>query len=176
MFKLLLKGLYMLVNCDTCQKKFLVPDSAITASGRLLQCGSCGNKWTQYPIKQKIEEKIKKVTPVKTKLPSNTNKKKSSIKKKREINLYSKEYLKKKHGLTIKDTSDFQDNNKKEHRNNFGFYGYLLTTSIFIITLFGILHLSEDIIVTNFPDIEPYINILYEALDIARITFSKFLN
>ena len=90
--------------------------------------------------------------------------------------LEAKEYLKKKHGLTIKDTSDFQDNNKKEHRNNFGFYGYLLTTSIFIITLFGILHLSEDIIVTNFPDIEPYINILYEALDIARITFSKLLN
>ena len=167
----------MLVNCNTCQKKFSVPDSAVTESGRLLQCGSCGNKWTQYPIKQKFEEKIKKITSVKTKLPSNTNKKKSSIKKKREINLYSEEYLKKKHGLTIKDTSNLKGNNKKqESRNNFGFYNYLVTISIFIITLFGILNLSEDIIVTNFPVVEPYINILYEVLDIVRITFSKLSN
>jgi len=50
----------MLVNCNSCQKKFVVPDSAITESGRLLQCGSCGNKWTQYPIKEKPAEPIKK--------------------------------------------------------------------------------------------------------------------
>jgi len=55
----------MLVNCNSCQKKFNVPDSAITQAGRLLQCGSCGNKWTQYPIKPKFieEEKSKKQTP-----------------------------------------------------------------------------------------------------------------
>jgi len=165
----------MLVSCNTCQKKFSVPDSAVTESGRLLQCGACGNKWTQYPIKQKFEEKIKKITTAKTKLPS--NKKKSSIKKKREINLYSEEYLKKKHGLTIKDTSDLKGNNKKqESRNNFGFHNYLVVISIFTITLFGILNLSEDIIVTNFPVIEPYINILNESLNVVRITFSRLLN
>ena len=49
----------MLVNCDSCQKKFEVPNSAITDAGRLLQCGSCGNKWTQYPIKEKKLENIK---------------------------------------------------------------------------------------------------------------------
>ena len=47
----------MLINCDACQKKFTVPDSAITVSGRLLQCGSCGNKWTQYPIKKESTNK-----------------------------------------------------------------------------------------------------------------------
>ena len=50
----------MLVNCNSCQKKFVVPDSAITENGRLLQCGSCGNKWTQYPIKEKTVKPIKK--------------------------------------------------------------------------------------------------------------------
>ena len=167
----------MLVSCNTCQKKFSVPDSAVTESGRLLQCGACGNKWTQYPIKQKFEEKIKKITTAKIKLPSNKNKKKTTIKKKREISLYSEEYLKKKHGLTIKDTSDLKGSNKKqESRNNFGFYNYLVTIIIFTITLFGILNLSEDIIVTNFPVIEPYINILNEFFDIVRITFSRLLN
>ena len=71
----------MLVNCKSCQKKFLVPEAAITESGRLLQCGSCGNKWTQYPIKQILEKEIKKITPNITKNPTRQNKVKISAKK-----------------------------------------------------------------------------------------------
>ena len=40
----------MILTCNSCSKKFVVPDSAITASGRTVQCGSCGNKWKQFPI------------------------------------------------------------------------------------------------------------------------------
>jgi len=71
----------MLINCNSCQKKFIVPDNAITESGRLVQCGSCGKKWTQFPTKitkskeTKIPQDIqlnklqvikKKTTPKKT--------------------------------------------------------------------------------------------------------------
>ena len=42
----------MIPKCKSCNKKFLVPDNAITSSGRLVQCSSCGNKWTQYPKKR----------------------------------------------------------------------------------------------------------------------------
>ena len=42
----------MILNCDSCGKKFVVPDNAITASGRMVQCGSCGNKWKQFPIEK----------------------------------------------------------------------------------------------------------------------------
>ena len=56
----------MLLNCNSCQKNFLVPDSAITESGRLVQCGSCGNKWNQYPIKKnEFKKSIKKKLPLK---------------------------------------------------------------------------------------------------------------
>ena len=41
----------MILTCNSCGKKFVVPDNAITASGRMVQCGSCGNKWKQFPIK-----------------------------------------------------------------------------------------------------------------------------
>ena len=41
----------MILTCNSCAKKFVVPDNAITASGRMVQCGSCGNKWKQFPIK-----------------------------------------------------------------------------------------------------------------------------
>ena len=40
----------MLIECNSCQKTFVVPDNAITSGGRLVQCSSCGNKWTQHPI------------------------------------------------------------------------------------------------------------------------------
>ena len=32
----------MILACNSCGKKFVVPDSAITASGRMVQCGFCG--------------------------------------------------------------------------------------------------------------------------------------
>ena len=40
----------MILTCNSCSKEFVVPDSAITASGRTVQCGSCGNKWKQFPV------------------------------------------------------------------------------------------------------------------------------
>ena len=49
----------MILTCNSCGKKFVVPDSAITASGRTVQCGSCGNKWKQFPV-----NKIKKTEPI----------------------------------------------------------------------------------------------------------------
>ena len=42
----------MILTCNSCGKKFVVPDSAITASGRMVQCGSCGNKWKQFPVNE----------------------------------------------------------------------------------------------------------------------------
>ena len=163
----------MLVNCKSCQKKFLVPDAAITDSGRLLQCGSCGKKWTQFPIKQKLEKEIKKTNLIKIKKTTDLKKIKTSIKKKkREVNLYTEEYLKKKHGLIIKDTSNSQD---KKNKNSFSFYSYLMTISIFIITLFGLLNLSKDAVKANYPVTEPYINYLYEVFNIVRVTIYQFI-
>ena len=42
----------MILTCNSCGKKFVVPDNAITSSGRTVQCGSCGNKWKQFPINE----------------------------------------------------------------------------------------------------------------------------
>ena len=86
----------MIIQCKSCDKKFNVPDAAITASGRLVQCSSCGNKWTQYPIKtkpapSKVYTTPKKVGPVKNKI----NKKKTSPVP------YSKEYMQQKWGTSV---------------------------------------------------------------------------
>jgi len=55
----------MILTCNSCGKKFVVPDSAITASGRTVQCGSCGNKWKQFPISEiKQTERVSNVDNV----------------------------------------------------------------------------------------------------------------
>ena len=56
----------MILSCNSCEKKFVVPDKAITASGRLVQCGSCGNKWKQFPINNEVNKlNIKKDKSIK---------------------------------------------------------------------------------------------------------------
>ena len=47
----------MILSCNSCEKKFVVPDNAIGTNGRLVQCSSCGNKWTQFPIDNKTKTK-----------------------------------------------------------------------------------------------------------------------
>ena len=171
----------MLVNCNSCQKKFVVPDSAITENGRLLQCGSCGNKWTQYPIKEKPAEPIKKEKTI-SKINKIENKivpvKKTAKKKKRKINLYSEEYLAKKHGLTIKDDSSVKKNQKKQKNENYGlgFYGWVLIIVIFFIFIHGILNLNQNFIIEKFPTSEIYINYFFEVHEIIKVAILELFN
>ena len=87
----------MILTCNSCGKKFVVPDSAITASGRMVQCGSCGNKWKQFPINETkkkqpfsvSQEVVSKPKNIKQKSLKTKKTKKSSINKPREISLYS---------------------------------------------------------------------------------------
>ena len=98
----------MILTCNSCGKKFVVPDNAITVSGRLVQCGSCGNKWKQFPVGEKKSKKISrsqksfKTSASSTKKYRNRKNQKKLKKKQREISLYSPEYLAKKHGIKIK--------------------------------------------------------------------------
>ena len=43
----------MIIVCTKCEKRFVVPDNAIPAEGRTVQCSACSNKWKQFPIKEK---------------------------------------------------------------------------------------------------------------------------
>ena len=93
----------MILECKSCQKKFIVPDNAITNAGRLVQCSSCGNKWTQFPITKKVikeptnftskKEVLKKPVKVLPKIKerkifSSEGKEKKKIKKSWTINLF----------------------------------------------------------------------------------------
>jgi len=158
----------MLVNCNSCQKKFIVPDNAIMSTGRLVQCGYCQNKWTQYPA-EKVE--LKKTKSIKKKV---TVKKKGPKK-----NLYTPEYLKKKHGLDINSSKNhlskkLEGNNNRN--NNFGFYSYVIILLVCLISFYGVLNLTKEKIILKYPSSEIYINYFYDVIDIIAMSIVQFIN
>ena len=179
----------MILECKSCRKKFVVPDNAIPNVGRLVQCSSCGNKWTQFPVLKKIIEE-KKVAPSpgkiaqpkvkKEKTFGTVEKKKKNIKKKVGPSIYSKEYLEKKHGIKI--GGEHLSNNKKKFNTNFtktsyfGFYSYLIIILIFAALFFGLLNLTKEILIFHFPFLEPYLYNLFENINNFKIILMDAFN
>ena len=163
----------MILTCNSCGKKFVVPDSAITASGRMVQCGSCGNKWRQYPLgevkKTQSITRVKKVAlkpqPIKQKIEKPKKVKRTTPKKSREISLYSPEYLAKKHGIKINNAQHEKKITKQgKVKVSFGFYNSLLVFIFFVITLSRILYFSQEFIIINIPASEYYLNYFFESI------------
>ena len=165
----------MILNCNSCGKKFVVPDNAITSSGRIVQCGSCGNKWKQFPPQNLKNETVidKKISPsIKKSVSKITNPKTKKVKKPREINLYSPEYLQKKHGISLNNV----EKNKKQINDkkvSFGFYNSLLLFIVVIITASRGLYFFQDFIIQAFPFTEFYLNYFFESM---RNMFEIFKN
>jgi len=96
--------------------------------------------------------------------------KKPKIKK----NLYTAEYLKKKHGLIIEDTKKSEINNNAN--NGLGFYGYTIILIVFFLAISAILNLTKDMLILSFPVSEMYINYFYETIEFIKVFFLEFLN
>ena len=149
----------------------------------MVQCGYCGLKWKQFPVKiseknekiltpfteQTITKSINKKKAINLKKSLNPKKPKSSkrkvAKKTREINLYSPEYLAKKHGIKIKDS---EPKNSKisitKDKVSFGFYGSLLIFLVFCIFFSRTLYFAQSFIITLFPNTEFYLNYFFENI------------
>ena len=157
----------MILSCNSCEKKFVVPDQAITATGRTVQCGSCGNKWKQFPIKKEIDKiaSVSEKIDIKEKknIPKASKPKKKKVKKTREIELYSPEYLKKKHGISINETKVSSNLNSTE-KVSYGFYNTLFLTIIIIIVLTKGLYFAKDFIILELPFTKFYLNNFFESI------------
>ena len=176
----------MIIQCTSCDKKFNVPSSAITVAGRLVQCSSCGNKWTQYPIKTKPAA----IKPVSTQVKAAPKKK---INKPKGPAPYTKEYMQQKWGTSIQSYAVEKGLSKKIPKQipkqkktkkqktiqvtrapGFGFFNYIIT--IFILSTFfiGILNFERGRLTRKFPFLEPYIDHFFESLEIFKILFLDF--
>ena len=156
----------MIITCNCGLKKFSLPDNSIPAAGRMVQCGTCGLKWKQFPIKEvkknpsvsKIQRTVSKPKTIQQK-PKKV--KKSTVKKPREISLYSPEYLAKKHGIKLNE--EIKKTTPKDEVS-FGFYNSLLLFLVLIIILSRSLYFFEDFVVQNLPFTEFYIDYFFESI------------
>ena len=165
----------MIITCNCGEKKFTLPDNSIPVSGRMVQCGFCGIKWKQFPPQNLKNETVidKEISPsIKKSVPKITKPKTKKVKKPREINLYSPEYLQKKHGISLNnvETDKKQISDKKV---SFGFYNSLLLFIIVIIATSRGLYFFQDLITQNFPFTEFYLNYFFESI---RNMFEIFKN
>ena len=55
----------MIIQCESCSRKFIVKDDDIPTQGRTVQCGYCSVTWHQMPVSTK-KETIKKPKTAKT--------------------------------------------------------------------------------------------------------------
>ena len=163
----------MIITCNCGEKKFTLPDNSIPASGRLVQCGFCGLKWKQFPVNEvrttrsisRPQKIISKPQSTQQKIQKPKKIKKTTIKKPREISLYSPEYLAKKHGIKISDTKNERIETQNKSRNvSFGFYNSLILFIFLIIAISRILYFAQGFIIANFPITEFYLNYFFESI------------
>ena len=162
----------MIIICKSCNKNFNVPQNAIPKEGRLVQCSSCGNKWVQFPeVSKKVDTK-KSIKPVSVKKTP----KKRTVKRSGPT-IYSSEYLEKKHGIKIRDTSNTSRKRtvKKDVKTSLGFYSIFLITIIFLTAFLGVLNLNKELVILNLPVTEKYINYLFENINIIWIIFKDIV-
>ena len=152
----------MIITCTKCEKRFVVPDNAIPAEGRTVQCSACSNEWKQLPIKE--SESPVKAQPISVK--------KKRTKKRKMPTPYSKNYMKEKWNITdyaqkeglIKKLTRKKSPNDVEG-SGFGFFSYIIIISIILLSFVGVLKLTESRIITHFPFLEPYISYFFDLLN-----------
>ena len=159
----------MIITCNCGLKKFSLPDNSIPAAGRMVQCGSCGLKWKQFPVNEinntepisnikNIASEPKQVQPKRQKVKKV---KKTSVRKRREIDLYSPEYLAKKHGINL---NEIKDKPLTKNKVFLGFYSSLIILLVFVIAFFRIIYFFQDFIVLKVPFTKYYLEYFFESI------------
>ena len=156
----------MIITCNCGEKKFTLPDNSIPSAGRMVQCGFCGLKWKQFPITNIIEKETDKKINIQKKpnVTKISKPKKKRINKPREINLYSPEYLQKKHGININKVEEVKKTLPSK-KVSFGFYNSLILLIVLIIAFSRILYFFDDFIVNYFPFSEFYLDYFFESIE-----------
>ena len=132
----------MIIQCESCSRKFLVKDTDIPKEGRMVQCSNCSQKWFQTPIKVKA--------PVK--------RKRKRVKKKiEEVEINSIQKI-------IDPSSQDSVSEVYKPKQGLGFFGYIFLLIIIILSAIGVLKTFEDDLINYFPKIEYIFELLNEQL------------
>ena len=175
----------MIIQCKSCQKKFLVPANAIPKEGMEVQCGICSNTWFQEPeIKKKAKPKLKseKITQEKIETASDGKKYKFLGKQwalvlpsgkagrlaKNEISKELDEKIERSIDPSIESMS-IAASEKDEKNQGIGFLTSVFIILIGAISAIGVLQTFKNELVVYWPELEFYLEYVYETLGNIRI-------
>ena len=150
----------MIISCEKCNKKFELEDHLIPETGRFLQCGSCSHKWHYKPI-QKTE------TINELKDTEETKPQEKKIKKKIEVSIKSIKPI-------IKEKDD-DENFSKIKIKKISYLNYFLALIISFIALVIFVDTFEFQLTNIIPEINLYLDSLYETLKDIFLFFKDLL-
>ena len=130
----------MIISCEQCNKKFEVESSLIPSTGRLLQCSSCGYKWFFK----------KSISPTE-------NDKTIKIQKNKEIKV-------KKIETKINKSDNEETRIPRNKDKKVGLLSIIIVFLISFTSLIVLLDTFKEPISNYFPDIDLFLNSLYESL------------
>ena len=178
----------MIIQCKSCQKKFLVSENAIPKEGMEVQCGVCSNTWFQKPeIKKKAKPKLKseKITQEKIETASQEKIETASDGKKykflgkqwalalpsgkagrlakNEISKELDEKIERSIDPSIESMS-IAASEKDEKNQGIGFLTSVFIILIGAISAIGVLQTFKNELVVYWPELEFYLEYVYETL------------
>ena len=168
----------MIIQCKSCQKKFLVSENAIPKGGMEVQCGICSSTWFQKPeIKKKSKPKSKKITQEKIETASDGKKYKflgkqwalvlPSGKAGRLAKSHIKKELDEKIGRSIDpsvESMSIATSEKDEKNKGIGFLTSIFIILIGAISAIGVLETFKNELAVYWPELESYLEYVYETL------------
>ena len=102
---------------------------------------------------------------------------KEKLKKKTGPDLYSPEYLAKKHGIKIDSKPVLQNKIAKDKTKiSFGFYSFIIISTVIAISVLRLLYFTQDIIIEKLPISKIYINYLFESIRNIKYIIQNFLS
>ena len=168
----------MIITCPFDKKQFKIDDNLIPDKGRMVQCGSCGHKW--------FFSKNTNFSDVSNKIDLNFS---NEFDTKNEIQQDNADFKSEEvmSNITIHDNSENENynkelKNKKDQINKvksldiFNLFKYLVVVIISVVGIILILDTFKTIIINIIPNIEGFLNSLYETLTDLKLFLKDLLN
>ena len=135
----------MIISCEKCNKKFELADNLIPESGRLLQCGSCEHTWHYIP-----NNKIELVNEIK------------EVKEK----------------IIINEDDNWEKPNDETNKTKVKKVGFISYIFVGIISLSALVILTDTFkihLINIIPNVDLYLDSLYETLKDIYLFFTDLL-
>ena len=173
----------MIIQCESCSRKFIVKDSDIPKDGRTVQCGYCSVTWHQMPLTTPTrtvkKPQVSKPIVEADESPSVDSIEASDGKTYRFLGSQWTELLpsgktglfaRKKRLEEVDPSSESLDEEKRlpdvnKPKQGLGFFGYIFLLIIIGFSMVGILKTFENDLLNNFPETEYIYQLLDEQLE-----------